>query len=203
MTASFDVEAEGSRPLNEQKNLETVLGAEEEIDEETLSAGRGVPSDLPELGREEILAFYARTGYSLEHHAAHILRKAHQRATACFQEVMPHADLTPTQHAALATLLRYGEVSQNHLGRLTQMDPSTISLVVKALMKRGLIERKRSETDQRMTMITLTNAGVHYTLPLLDRSMEVVRRLLSPLTPGEQATLLDLLNRISGSDETA
>jgi hypothetical protein len=33
--------------------------------------------------------------------------------------------------------------------------------------------------------------------------MEVVRRLLSPLTPGEQATLLDLLNRISGSDETA
>lgn len=194
---------EGSRPLNEQKNMETALSGEEEIGEKTLSAGSGAAFELPELGREEILAFYARTGYSLEHHAAHILRKAHQRATACFQEVMPHADLTPTQHAALATLLRHGEVSQNHLGRLTQMDPSTISLVVKALMKRGLIARKRSQTDQRMTMITLTNAGVHYTLPLLDRSMEVVRRLLAPLTPGEQATLLELLNRISGSDETA
>jgi DNA-binding MarR family transcriptional regulator len=63
-------------------------------------------------------------------------------------------------------------------------------------MKRGLIARKRSETDQRMTMITLTNTGVHYTLPLLDLSMAVARKLLSPLTPGEQATLLDLLIRI-------
>lgn len=157
-------------------------------------------STQPALGRDEILAFYAHTGYSLEHHAAHILRKAHQRATACFQEAMPH-DLTPTQLAALATLLKHGEVSQNHLGRLTQMDPSTISLVVKALVKRGLIERKRSETDQRMTMITLTNTGVHYTMPLLDRSMEVARRLLAPLAPGEQATLLDLLTRIGGPDE--
>ncbi|PYE25996.1 DNA-binding MarR family transcriptional regulator [Rhizobium sp. PP-CC-3A-592] len=152
--------------------------------------------ELPELGHDEIQAYYARTGYSLEHHAAHLLRRAHQRATACFQAVMPGDDLTPTQLAALATLLKHGELSQNHLGRMTQMDPSTISLVVKALMKRGLIARKRSDTDQRMTMITLTNAGVHYTLPLLDRSMQVARRLLSPLSPGEQATLLDLLNRV-------
>jgi DNA-binding MarR family transcriptional regulator len=148
------------------------------------------------LGRDEIQAFYARAGYALEHHPAYLLRKAHQRATACFQELFQGDELTPTQHAALATLLKHGELSQNHLGRITQMDPSTISIVVKALMKRGLIARKRSETDQRMTMITLTNAGVHYTLPLLDLSMAVARKLLSPLTPGEQATLLDLLNRI-------
>lgn len=156
--------------------------------------------ELPALGRDEVQAYYARTGYSLEHHAAHLLRRAHQRATACFQTVMPGDDLTPTQLAALATLLKHGELSQNHLGRMTQMDPSTISLVVKALMKRGLIARKRSDTDQRMTMITLTNAGVHYTLPLLDRSMQVARLLLSPLSPGEQATLLDLLNRVGGPE---
>lgn len=153
------------------------------------------------LGREEINAYYARTGYALEHHPAYLLRRAHQRATACFQEVMPDGALTPTQQAALATLLKHGELSQNHLGRITQMDPSTVSLVVKALMKRGLIASKRSDTDQRMTMITLTNMGVHYTLPLLDLSMQVARQLLSPLTPGEQATLLDLLNRI-GEPET-
>ncbi|OLP55569.1 MarR family transcriptional regulator [Rhizobium rhizosphaerae] len=157
-------------------------------------------AEVPVLGREEILAYYARTGYALEHHAAHLLRRAHQRATACFQAVMPSDDLTPTQMAALATLLKHGELSQNHLGRMTQMDPSTISLVVKALLKRGLIARKRSDTDQRMTMIALTNAGVEYTLPLLDLSMQVARRLLSPLSPAEQATLLDLLNRIGEPD---
>lgn len=151
----------------------------------------------PELGRDEIVAFCARTGYALEHHPAHILRRAHQRATSTFQAVMPQDGLTPTQHAALATLLRHGKLSQNHLGRITHMDPSTISLVVKALLKRGLIARERSDTDQRMTMITLTNSGVHYTLPLLDRSMESARLLLAPLSPGEQAVLLDLLNRIA------
>lgn len=154
----------------------------------------------PTLGREEIQAYIARTGFALEHHPAHLLRRAHQHATACFQQVMPGDDLTPTQHAALASLLRYGELSQNLLGRITQMDPSTISLVVKSLLKRGLIARERSETDQRMTMITLTNRGVEYTLPLLDLSMEVARRLLSPLSPSEQATLLDLLNRIGGQE---
>lgn len=159
-------------------------------------------AEPPELGREEILAYVARTGYALEHHPAHIIRRAHQRATACFQEVIPVSDVTPTQLAALVTLLKAGELSQNHLGRISQMDPSTISLVVKALLKRGLIARKRSETDQRMTMITLTNRGVHYTLPLLDSSMQVARTLLEPLSPAEQATLLDLLNRVSGPETT-
>ncbi|WP_234904757.1 MarR family winged helix-turn-helix transcriptional regulator [Rhizobium rhizogenes] len=172
------------------------------MNQTSAEGGAKTAPEVPALGHEEILAYYARTGYALEHHPAHLLRRAHQRATACFQEIMPVDDLTPTQHAALATLLKHGELSQNYLGRMTQMDPSTISLVVKALMKRGFIARKRSDTDQRMTMITLTNAGVQFTLPLLDLSMEVARRLLSPLTPGEQATLLDLLNRIGGSEST-
>ncbi|MDQ0470485.1 MarR family winged helix-turn-helix transcriptional regulator [Labrys wisconsinensis] len=168
------------------------------------------PASLPEqdapepaapLSREEILAYYARTGYSLDHHPAHIIRRAHQRATACFQEVMAGDDLTPTQHAAIATILRYGEVSQNHLGRLTRMDPSTISLVVRALLKRGLIERRPSKTDQRMATITLTPHGVRYGLERLDSSMEVARRLLAPLSATEQATLLELLRRIAADED--
>lgn len=151
---------------------------------------------LPELGQDEINAYIDRTGYQLAHHPAYLLRQAHQRATACFQEVMSGDDLTPTQHAVLATLLKTGAMSQNHLGRLTQMDPSTISIVVKALIKRKLVKRERSKTDQRMTMITMTTAGVHYTLPLLDASMEVARRLLEPLSPAEEATLLELLKRV-------
>ena len=155
----------------------------------------------PTLSRDEILAYYARTGYSLEHHPAHLIRRAHQRATAAFQTVLANDDLTPTQHAALASVLKHGELSQNHLGRLTAMDPSTISLVVRALMKRGLIARRASKTDQRMSMIALTELGVRFTLERLDSSMQVARRLLEPLSVTEQATLLDLLRRITADDE--
>lgn len=158
------------------------------------------PALKDRLSRDEALARYEATGYNLDLHPAHIVRRAHQRATLCFQQQMAGEDLSPTQYAALATILRYGKVSQNHLGRLTAMDPSTISLVVRKLLRQGLVKRSASKTDQRLAIITLTDAGVRYTLDRLERSVEVGRRLLAPLSQAEQATLLDLLQRISGDD---
>ncbi len=163
--------------------------------------GLELAAETSSLSRDEILAYYARTGYSLAHHPAHLLRRAHQRATATFQVVMAGDELTPTQHAALAVVLKYESLSQNHLGRLTAMDPSTVSLVVRALTKRGLLVRRPSETDQRMAMIALTDDGVRYALERLDSSMEVARRVLRPLSASEQATFLDLLRRVIDADE--
>jgi DNA-binding MarR family transcriptional regulator len=97
--------------------------------------------------------------------------------------------------------LKHGEVSQNHLGRLTAMDPSTISLVVRKLLKSGLIERRESRNDQRLAMLRLTDAGVRYSIDRLAESMEVARRVLAPLSPAEQRTLLDLLHRIGDGDD--
>ena len=166
-------------------------------------AGEAATTNLGALNRDEILAYYARTGYSLEHHAAHLIRRAHQRATAAFQEVLAGDELTPTQYAVLAVVLKHDAVSQNHLGRLTAMDPSTVSLVVRALVRRGFLQRRSSETDQRMALITLTPDGVRYAIERLDSSMEVARRLLKPLSAAEQATLLDLLRRVADGDEPA
>lgn len=168
------------------------------------SPAEEAPADVePGLSRADIVAAYARTGYNLEHHPAHIIRRAHQRATAAFQDVLAGDDLTPTQYAALAVLLQHGVVSQNHLGRLTAMDPSTISLVVRTLSKRGLIARRPSEKDQRLSLITLTDAGARYALERLGESMEVARRLLEPLSAAQQATFLALLRVIARMDEDA
>jgi DNA-binding MarR family transcriptional regulator len=158
------------------------------------------PGKSPPLSREEVLEQYAATGYELDQHPAYVIRRAHQRATLRFQQVMAGEDLSPTQFAALATILKHGEVSQNHLGRLTAMDPSTISIVMRKLLKHGLITRNASDTDQRLSMIKLTDKGTRYTLDRLGRSVEVGRRFLSPLSPAEQATLLRLLQRINNDD---
>ena len=109
------------------------------------STTSGGAANTPPISRAEALAAYQASGYDLDTHPAHMIRRAHQRATFYFQQVMSGQDLTPTQHAALATLLKHGELSQNHLGRLTAMDPSTISIVVRKLLKNGLIERHGSE----------------------------------------------------------
>src|SRR6202011_182782 len=111
-------------------------------DDKATSGASPEPSGSPRtkrpLSREEAIAAYRASGYDLPTHPAHMIRRAHQRATFYFQQVMNGRDLTPTQQATLATLLKYGELSQNHLGRLTAMDPSTISIVVRKLLKNGL-----------------------------------------------------------------
>lgn len=140
---------------------------------------------------------YEESGYALAEHPAHVVRKAHQRATNCFQSLMAEYSITPTQHAALATLLKHGEISQNQLGRLTAMDPSTISIVVRKLVKDGLVKGSPSPTDSRLSILSLTPAGVNFTLPLLKLSLDSAEMFLSPLNKREQATLMKLLKKVA------
>lgn len=144
--------------------------------------------DTAGLSREEATVRFARSGYDLDTHPAHMVRRVHQRATQHFQQVMEGDNISPTQFAALVTILKHGALSQNHLGRLTSMDPSTISVVVKKLISDGLVRREKSETDQRLIILTLSEAGQSYTLDRLGKSIEVGHRLLAPLSPAAQTT---------------
>lgn len=154
-------------------------------------------ADSSQIDRALIEKAFAETGYDLADHAAHVLRRAHQRASSCFHSLLGEFGITPTQHAALATLLRQGELSQNQLGRLTAMDPSTISIVVRKLVKDGLVKGTPSPTDSRLTMLSLTPRGVEFTLPLLQLSLDSVTMFLSPLNGREQATFLKLLKKVA------
>ena len=167
-----------------------------EVDQESSAVGSGEAVPL-QTSHE---AAFLESGYDLAGHPAHLVRRVHQRATLCFQQIMAGEALSPTQFAALATILKVGKISQNHLGRLTAMDPSTISLVVRKLLKQKLVTRSSSDADQRLTILSLTDDGARYTLDRLARSAEVGERLLAPLNKAEQAMLLDLLGRIADSD---
>jgi DNA-binding MarR family transcriptional regulator len=160
-----------------------------------------VSGETAPISREQARAAYDASGYDLSSHPAHMIRRAHQRATFYFQQVMNGLDLTPTQQAALAMLLKHGELSQNRLGRLTAMDPSTISIVVQKLRKNGLIHRHGSKKDQRLAVIRLTGRGAQFAIARLADSMEVARRVLAPLSRSEQKKLVDLLHRIGDGDD--
>lgn len=157
----------------------------------------------PDLLEEEEPAYlddirkqFDSSGYNLDEHPAFIIRKVHQQATAIFNELFADKGITSTQLAALSVILQEGRISQNQLGRLTAMDPSTISMVVRKLVKSGLVERTTSKTDLRLSMITPTPKGAEFGLMQLERSEEVAQRLLDPLSPGERLLLLELLKRL-------
>ena len=163
--------------------------------------GKTRKQDNAGLAREEAIVRFARSGYDLNVHPAHLVRRVHQRATQIFQQVMDGDNLSPTQFAALATILKHGAISQNHLGRLTSMDPSTISVVVRKLIKDGLVKRKQSTTDQRLAILMVTDKGQEFTLERLALSNEVGRRLLTPLDAREQTLFLSMIARVC-ADET-
>ena len=137
------------------------------------------------------------TVYRLEEQVGHLLRRAHQRHTAIFQEMTDDAQLTPLQFAALMKLADVGEASQNHLGRLTAMDAATMQGVIKRLIARGLIERRPDPGDRRRLLLTLSAAGRKLAARAEGLGLEISDRTLEPLSAAERETFLRLLRRLS------
>lgn len=139
----------------------------------------------------------AIASYTLERHIGFLLRRAHQRHASIFNETIGSLDLTPTQFAALIKTVQLGRVTQNHLGRLTAMDPATIQGVVRRLTERGLISRDADPLDRRAAVLAptaLAHAIVQQMLPVM---ADISERTQASLSPAERAELARLLDKIS------
>jgi MarR family transcriptional regulator, lower aerobic nicotinate degradation pathway regulator len=134
--------------------------------------------------------------YHVEEQVGHLLRRAHQRATHVFMERIGADGLTPTKFAALVKLADLGEVSQNHLGRLTAMDPATSQGVIRRLEAQGLIERRADSGDKRRSMLRLTPAGRALVAATTPNAKAVTAATLEPLDPVERRQFLALLRKL-------
>jgi DNA-binding MarR family transcriptional regulator len=134
--------------------------------------------------------------YQLDDQAGFLLRRVSQRHVAIFARHM-EKDITPTRWAALAKLYEEGPTTQNRLGRLTAMDAATIKGVVDRLTKRHLIETCADPDDRRRRVVALTGAGQSLVERSLAHAAAITRRTLEPLSPREQAVLLELLRKLA------
>lgn len=100
-----------------------------------------------QIEHDEALTTYV-DDYHLEDQPGYILRKAHQRSSEIFGEVMKQFDISPMQLSTLVKLHDFTETSQNRLGRLVAMDPATTLGVVQRLKERGFIEQRKDPNDR-------------------------------------------------------
>ena len=135
--------------------------------------------------------------YRLEQQIGHILRRAHQRASAIFKTQFAAHELTPTQFTALVKIADQGEVSQNLLGRLTAMDPATMKGVLGRLHGRRLIASKADAADRRRTLWSLTAAGKKLLGGAIEAGLATSNQTLAPLDGKEQKILQRLLSRLT------
>jgi MarR family transcriptional regulator, lower aerobic nicotinate degradation pathway regulator len=139
-----------------------------------------------------------RPPYRLDESVGHLLRRAHQRHAALFQERGAIGGLTSTQFATLLRLAELGTATQNALGRAVALDPATIQGVVARLRDRGLVHAGRDPLDRRTVVLSLNEAGATALADATRQGSQANERLLAPLTAEERRTLIRLLRRLLG-----
>lgn len=135
-------------------------------------------------------------GFVLNEQIIHRLRRAHQRCTAIFADVVGDPQLTATQWAVLVTLHGQDGLSQNQLGRATYMDPATTQGVIMRLVERKLVERHPDPTDRRRTNVSLTASGRTLVERVAERVAAANAEMLSPLSEDERRQLLVLIAKL-------
>jgi DNA-binding MarR family transcriptional regulator len=89
------------------------------------------------------------------------LMRAHQYMVTAIDEVLKEHDVTRTGWLLLCTLqMSEGRARPlGQLGRRMLVHPTTVTLVIDQLEKRGLVQRTRHPTDRRTILAELTDAG--------------------------------------------
>jgi MarR family transcriptional regulator, organic hydroperoxide resistance regulator len=67
--------------------------------------------------------------------------------------------LTHPQYLVMLALWEHAPLSVKDLSRMLQLEPATLSPLLKRLEAAGLVRRQRAEHDERALAIVLTSAG--------------------------------------------
>jgi DNA-binding MarR family transcriptional regulator len=86
------------------------------------------------------------------------VRAAARKTTALYDAILAPAGLTLAQYSLMRRIERAGTVSLTRLGRLADLDRSTVGRNVKALEALGLVRVSAAE-DQREAAVSLARAG--------------------------------------------
>jgi DNA-binding MarR family transcriptional regulator len=78
---------------------------------------------------------------------------------ALMEETLRPHGIGSTQWYILHQLAQVGPTMQRELAPLLQIERATVSIIVSALVRKGLAEQVPSELDQRQNLLRLTAAG--------------------------------------------
>ena len=86
-------------------------------------------------------------------------KKYYFASRAVLESVLRPYDLGPTQWYVLYQLANVGPTKQRDLVRMLQVERATLSGVVAALVRKGLVEQIPEPGDQRQRLLRITGAG--------------------------------------------
>jgi len=128
--------------------------------------------------------------------ALHLLHRAGQRADELFMATMGEKELTPRQFAVLKAVASMENPSQTALVEHTGIDRSTIADIVRRLIRRGMLQRRRTSHDARMYAVKLTQAGREVLEAAEPAARTTEEALLGVLPAQQRITVIQALSTI-------
>lgn len=102
------------------------------------------------------------------------------------------------QYTCLLPLKSRGELSQKELGILLHIQPATVSEFVTRLESKGLVVRKCSERDKRISTISLTPKGEETAVKVEKGRQSLHFEILEDLSEEEKEQFFHILTKIKG-----
>jgi DNA-binding MarR family transcriptional regulator len=126
----------------------------------------------------------------------YLIRRTHQIADAIFDREMRELVLTPVQYGILVAVSSYEGIDQLQLGQIIGFDRTTVSYVVRKLVKRGLARKSKEADDRRSNLLSLTERGRALLTAARPIAAKCSTMFLDELTAMEREGLCSLLNKI-------
>jgi DNA-binding MarR family transcriptional regulator len=101
--------------------------------------------------------------------------------------------LAPRHLSLLSYLLFDGPMTVNDLAARLEVAPTTVSLLVAELSRKGVLERREDEVDRRRRIVSITDAMRPAIDTWLARGATAWQQALGPLTPEQRRLFVDTL----------
>ncbi|MDZ4100100.1 MAG: MarR family transcriptional regulator [Hydrogenophaga sp.] len=123
-------------------------------------------------------------------------RRAALTVISLFLRRMAPYDLRPVDFSVLTVIAHNPGVTSRQICAALDILPPNLVGMVKALHKRGLIERQPHPTDRRAQGLHLTQAGQHLHTQAQQTATDLEQEATHALTPAELQTLSGLLRKV-------
>lgn len=95
----------------------------------------------------------------LERQVCFALSVASRSVVGLYRPLLEPMGLTHPQYLVMLALWQQAPLSVRELSRLLQLDPGTLSPLLKRLETVGYVDRQRDPSDERSLAVTLTDKG--------------------------------------------
>lgn len=108
-------------------------------------------------------------------------------------------DIVPAHGAVFIALFRNSELPMGQIARIIDRDKSTVTTLVNKLSGLGYLERRKDDSDSRVSLIRLTEKGKSLETDFMDISKNLLSRVYDGFSDSEKGILMTLVERIKNN----